>query len=184
MENAPIDALTSVINALKDLDSDAQKRILQSVQTFFGLELTNSILEASTVKSRGDFEIPTATEGIFTENRQIAPKSFMRDKMPKTDVEKVACLAYYLTHYRDTPHFNTLDISTLNTEAAQPKFSNATYAVNNALQAGFLVPAVKGTKQLSASGELFVQMLPDHDAAKTATANMKSKRKTKKPQKK
>ena len=46
------------------------------------------------------------------------------------------------------PHFRTVDISKLNTEAAQIKFANAAYTVTNATNAGFLVPAGKGNKQL------------------------------------
>jgi hypothetical protein len=77
------------------------------------------------------------------------------EKQPRTDVERVACLAYYLTHYRDMPHFKTLDLAKLNTEAAQPKFSNAHYASQNALNMGYLAPADKGQRQLSAAGEQF-----------------------------
>lgn len=57
----------------------------------------------------------------------MVPKEFMVQKRPRTDIERVACLGFYLTHYRDTPHFKTLDISKLNTEAAQPKFTNAAW---------------------------------------------------------
>ena len=106
------------------------------------------------------------TPGSFSEDRSISPKEFMLEKQPRTDVERVACLAYYLTHYKATPHFKTLDISKMNTEAAQPKFSNAAKAVDNATKMGYLVPATKGNKQISAAGEQFVQALPDRDAAK------------------
>src|SRR5258708_3272898 len=82
----------------------------------------------------------------------------------RKDVERVACLAFYLTHYRETPEFTTLDISKINTEAAQRKLANATVAVNNASQYGYLVPAGKGMKQISASGERYVQALPDYEA--------------------
>ena len=47
-----------------------------------------------------------------------SPKDFLFRKEPNTDVERVACLAYYLTHRRGTNHFKTIDISKLNTEAA------------------------------------------------------------------
>ncbi len=98
------------------------------------------------------------------------------EKQPQTDVERVACLAYYLTHYRDTPHFKTLDLGKLNTEAAQPKFSNSTYASNNALKMGYLAPATKGQRQLSAAGEQFVTALPDRDAARSAMAKARPRR--------
>jgi hypothetical protein len=104
----------------------------------------------------------------------------MMQKQPTTDVEKVACLAYYLTHYRDTPHFKTLDVSKLNTEAAQPKFSNAAVAMENATKMNYLVPGTKGNKQLSASGEGFVQKLPDREAAKGAMSAFKSRRRARK----
>jgi len=47
----------------------------------------------------------------------MSPKDFLLEKQPRTDVERIACLAYYLTHYRATPHFKTIDLSILNTEA-------------------------------------------------------------------
>lgn len=97
------------------------------------------------------------------------------EKAPKTDVERIACLAYYLTHYRSTPHFKTLDISLLNTEAAQPKFSNTAYSANNAVKLGYIVPSSKGQRQLSALGERFVQALPDRNAAKDVLLSLRRK---------
>src|SRR5262249_52301053 len=119
-------------------------------------------------------------EGIpFSEEKTVSAKEFVFQKKPQSDVERVTVLAYYLTHYRDTPYFKTLDISKLNTEAAQPKFSNAAYAVENATKLGYLVPASKGTKQLSAAGEVFVDALPDREAAKQARQAARPKRKFK-----
>ena len=117
----------------------------------------------------------------FSEDRSMSPKQFMFEKQPKTDVERVACLAYYLTHYRNAPHFKTLDISKLNTEAAQIKFSNPTVAVDNALKANYLAIATKGNKQVSAPGELFVQALPDREKAKEIMANVRQRRRARKP---
>jgi hypothetical protein len=105
----------------------------------------------------------------------MSPKDFLMEKAPKTDVERIACLAYYLTHYKATPHFKTLDISQLNTEAAQPKFSNAGYSANNALKLGYIVSSVKGHRQLSGLGERFVQALPDRNAAKEVLLSLRRK---------
>jgi hypothetical protein len=91
-------------------------------------------------------------------------------------VEKVACLAYYLTHYRDTPHFKTLDISKLNTEAALIKLSNPAVSVDNATKMRYLVPATKGNKQLSAIGEQFVLALPDRERAKDVMSQARPRR--------
>lgn len=108
--------------------------------------------------------------------RTLSPKSFLLDKNPQTDVERVACLAFYLTHYRDIPYFKTFEISELNTEAAQQKLSNPSNSVNNAMKMGYLVAAPEGQKQLSAAGELFVRSLPDRDAAKAAMQNARPRK--------
>jgi hypothetical protein len=176
--NYNVDALTTILSALKDLDKDAQKRTIQAVVTF--LDIPISSLTSNYTNSNEHSNSPK--NGIsFSENRAMSPKDFLRDKAPKTDIERIICLSYYLTHYRDTPHFKTVDLSALNTEAAQPKLSNPAVAVDNATKAGLLVQAVKGSKQISAAGEIFVQALPDRDAARANIANLRVKRRPKKP---
>lgn len=164
-----------VVSALKKLEPERRERVLDAVLTF---------LQMNKKTGRGDsIHIGTGAtyvSGGFSEDRSISPKEFMLEKKPRTDVERVACLAYYLTHYRDMPHFKTIDLSTLNTEAAQMKFSNATFAANNASKMGYLVPATKGQKQLSAVGERFVRALPDRDAAKEVMELARPRRKNRK----
>lgn len=168
-----LDVLTSILAALKTLDIDAQKRTLQAVATFLG------------ISDFGEHKSHQGTQSVehgisFSENRDMTPKEFLRDKLPKTDVERVACLAYYLTHYKGMPYFKTLDISTLNTEAAQPKFSNTAVSVSNATRAGLLVQASKGNNQISSVGEVFVQALPDREAAKDSLKNMRVRKRNRK----
>ena len=171
--------LAKVIADLRDLSLDEQQKLLETVATFFGLRAPTQ----GTGQTKG---FPTGDPashppgGGFSEARDISPKEFVMQKQPRTDVERVACLAFYLTHYRNTPHFKTLDISKLNTEAAQSKMSNAHVAVNNATQTGYLVPAIRGTKQISAAGEVFVQALPDREAAKAAMGRVKPRKKFRK----
>ena len=168
-----VEALSTIVGILKQLEPDAQSRVLQSVQTFLGVPQAKSLLH--------DRETTSQTPSQeFSRDRTLSPKEFLRDKRPATDVERVACLAYYLAHYRDTPHFKTFDISSLNTEAAQPKFSNASVAVDNAKSTGYLVPGAKGTKQISAAGEKFVELLPDRAAAREAFQSFRFKRAGKK----
>src|SRR2546422_588109 len=46
----------------------------------------------------------------------LSPKIFMASKKPQSSPERVACLAYYLTKYRNVAMFKTVDISKLNGE--------------------------------------------------------------------
>ncbi len=145
----PIEDLTSVLAVFKKLSSTGRLRLLDTIATFFAvrnqaadnhLNTDQSSSAASSVESPG--------RSTFSEDRSMSPKEFVLQKHPQTDVERVACLAYYLTHYRDAPQFKTLDISKVNTEAAQPKFSNAAFSVNNAVKTGYLISVAKGNRQL------------------------------------
>lgn len=167
---AAMKALNIVIEALRRLDETSRNRVLQSVATFYQTSLRSAV---SDVRAQP----PGLRDLNFSTDEAPTPKSFLMEKQPRTDVERIATLAYYLTHYRDMPEFRTLDLAKLNTEAAQPKFSNAAYASQNALQYGYLAPAQKGNRQLSASGERFVSALPDREAAKAAMAAGRPRRK-------
>ena len=98
-----------------------------------------------------------------------SPRDFMSQKRPQSHVERVACLAYYLSRHRSTPHFKAADIGALNTDAAGQKFGNLSRDVDNAdRHSGFIVSAGKGAKQLTARGEALVEALPDREAVKLA----------------
>lgn len=173
-----VEALSTIVGVFRQLDDEAQRRVFASVAAFLGLHSgLHSPSTAHFDSSDRSGLAPTVNgDSSFSADRTMSAKEFLRDKQPVTDVERIACLAYYLTHYRDTPHFKTLDISSLNVEAAQPKFSNASVAVDNARARGLLVPSTKGNKQLSAMGEKYVEMLPDRDAAKASMQNVRTRR--------
>jgi hypothetical protein len=90
-------------------------------------------------------------------------KSFLAQKDPKTDAERITCLAYYLTHYKTTPRFKTKQLAAANIDAAQPKFSNPAVAVMNAAGSKYLSAAGGGDKQITVLGEKLVDALPDRD---------------------
>jgi len=166
-------ALSSIIQILSDLDDDARQRVVKAVTTFFRVEP-----ETTYDRPHRDHQLHDegTTRPSFSADTAPTPKQFMLEKQPKTDVERIACLAYYLTHYRETPVFKTLDLAKLNTEAAQPKFSNTAYATANAAGLGYLVPASGGKKQISAAGEQFVRAMPDRDAAKAAMSRARPRK--------
>lgn len=171
--------LTEVLPVFERLSPAGRQRLLRTIATFFGIETRRSPFSGDVQQSLFS-ESQSEPTGTFSTDRSISAKEFIFQKQPRSDVERVACLAYYLTHYRDIPHFKTVDLSKLNTEAAQPKFSNAAWVVNNATKRGYLVTATKGNKQLSAAGEQFVQALPEREAARMAMEKALPRRKQKK----
>lgn len=175
-----LDAFQSIISALNPLTDEARRRLLNSAATLLRIDqpqrgFTSTILPVS--PPAGELQRSSAP---FSADTEMSPKEFLFEKKPQTDVERIACLAYYLTHYRSTPHFKTTDLSLLNTEAAQPKFANTANSSTNAVKLGYLVPSTKGQRQLSAVGERFVFALPDREAAKEVLASLKRRSKTKK----
>jgi hypothetical protein len=170
------EAFNKVADAMEALSEDARVRLFRLLGAHFDLPIGEEHRRTPPRQIAG-----SATASSFSEDRSISPKQFMIEKRPLTDLERIACLAYYLTHYRDQHHFKTVDLSKLNTEAAQVKLSNPAKSVDNATARGFLSQVGGGKKQLSANGELYVQALPDRDAAKAAVAHAKPRRRPNKP---
>lgn len=169
------EALQTVITALQPLNIEARQRILAAVSTFLRTRIPSGPA-SRTDPAVGHSPATTPEPPAYSNNAAMSPKEFLIDKQPRTDVERIACLAFYLTHYENMSSFKTLDLSKLNTRAAQPKFANAAQAAKNAVLSGYLVPSSAGQRQLGAAGEQFVRALPDRDAAKSAMSAARPKR--------
>ena len=117
-----IEDLTSVLAVFQKLSATGRLRLLDTISTFFAVRNNNASGHLNAAQSNSTaYSGEAPGRGTFSEDRSMSPKEFILQKQPQTDVERVACLGYYLTHYRDVPQFKTLDISKVNTEAAQPK---------------------------------------------------------------
>jgi hypothetical protein len=114
--------LLEILPTFQRLSPNERARLLQTIATFFGIEGRTNVQATESARREITGSV-SESNGSFSQDRSISPKEFIVQKDPRTDIERVACLAYYLTHYRDMPHFKTIDLSKLNTEAAQPKFS-------------------------------------------------------------
>jgi hypothetical protein len=179
-ERAVRDATKNLIDRLAEFDEDSRRRIVRTALTYFEMDEATAIANP-TYAGKAAPGAPAASaqvgrDAAFADRQELSPKDFLFQKQPQTDVDRIACLAYYLTHFRDARHFKTVDVSKLNTEAAQVKFSNTAYAVVNAANAGILVPAGKGFKQLSALGERYVEALPDRAKAKEVMQAIRARR--------
>ena len=172
-------AFRHVLDVLLPLESDLRERAYATVGTFFGYDAPQvGLASPGTGRAAGERSPPDVH---IAPHEPPDPKDFLLQKQPNTDVERVACLAYYLTHYRSTQHFKTSDIRKLNTEAAQSAFANVSNAVSNAQTAGYLAPVSRGLRQLSAQGERYVDELPDQAAAKAVMQKRKPKRARRQP---
>lgn len=165
------EVLQQVLAGFGVLDQNARLRILRTVATYYDLDVP-----AGASAAHRTSPVTPTREPVFSGHPSMSPKEFLFQKDPQTDVERVACLAYYLSHYREQEHFKTADLSKLNTEAAQRKFANAAYAVNNASHSGFLAAAHGGNKQLTALGEQYVAALPDREAARAVLERVRARR--------
>ncbi|MFF4058833.1 hypothetical protein ACFYZ8_23110 [Streptomyces sp. NPDC001668] len=166
---ADLPAMQAALTALETLDRRGRARVLAWLSDALDVEAVSH----ATVGGRPVASALRATTGvtavIAAEGAAPSPREFVSRKRPASNVERVACLAYYLDRFRSTPHFRTPDIVDLNTESAGPKFGNPSRDVDNADRgSGFLVTAGKGTKQLSVRGEALVEALPDREAVKAA----------------
>jgi hypothetical protein len=153
----------------------------QAVSIDVAQRIVSLVLGAEASKQPAD-EVPAGAQfaGYRPAPSASNPKQFMAEKKPASDVERVTCLAYFLTHFRDTPQFKTKDLTALNREAAQPGFSNMTVAARNATQQDYLALAGGGRKLITSRGEAVVQALPDRDKVRAAlNANSTPRRRKK-----
>ncbi|MFF3173054.1 hypothetical protein ACFVQ0_10545 [Streptomyces sp. NPDC057900] len=161
-------AMQASFEVLSPLAGQARSRAVKWLLDALGMDGCDLQSELSATAS--GFSPPNDIDSLSGDFREVpTPRAFMSQKKPKSLVERIACLAYYLSFYRDVPHFKTSDLVSLNTEAAAPKFGNPSRDCDNAdRQNGYLVTAGKGVKQITPRGEAVVQALPDRDSVSAA----------------
>lgn len=155
-----LQVVAQVYSLLEPLDDEGRRRVLKWLMEILEIPVLSDWVELS---NRVPAQLSVVDQEVPT------PRDFISSKKPQSATERVACLAHYLTHYRDTPHFKTADIVALNVEAARHKFGNAPRDVDNTdRQNGYIVSAGKGAKQITVRGETLVEALPDREAVKIA----------------
>jgi len=163
----PVAAAAKAVNAaLEPLEPEERQRVLDAAYTLWSVPRPSVPSQGAAAQV-----VATPVGGPRASGEAVAsPKSFMAQKKPTADVERVTCLAFYLTHHRNTPQFKTRDLIDLNREAAQPKFANAADAVDNATKGTYkyLTSAGGGKKQITARGDALVQALPNRATVQAA----------------
>ena len=170
-------ALGKVLAALAKLDEKQRAWVIASAVSNLGIP---AALPAPRVSGLGTGGTGTTVIPGDPGSKAHA-RAFLKIKSPKTMVQQVACLAFYLTNHKHLPHFKTKDISVMNTDAAGSRISNPSQAVGNATHlSGYLAPAGGGKKQLTGFGEDVVDALPDQEAVKAVEAAKPRKRRARK----
>lgn len=170
-----VDALAEVLKAVQSLDETQRRWVFASALSNLGLDAG----VPAPMAARPTVTLTTANHGGARPTDGLSPKEFMRAKAPQSDVQRVVCLAYYLSHHREQPHFKTKELTALNVEAAGPKIGNPSQAVDNATkQNHYLAPAGGGKKQITSFGEDVVGALPDQAAVKVVEDAKPKKRKS------
>ena len=116
-----LEALGSVLKALSPLPENAREFVVRTA-------VARLRISSSTSERNGDLaEAPTSDMKPVQQTGVLlgtTPKEFLRTKKPASELQRMICLAFYLTHAQNKPHFKTQDLTALNTEAAGSKFSN------------------------------------------------------------
>ncbi|MDB6121427.1 MAG: polyketide synthase [Pedosphaera sp.] len=182
-----LESLKTVLHALEPLDESQRHFVLKTTVE----RLKISILPTAAGNHQGQPNGEASPNGVAIQsggttvtnsnNGSITSqtaKQFLKAKQPKTDVLRIACLAYFSTHAKNQPHFKTEDLIQLNTDAGGTKLSNPWQTVKNAMrQNGFLAPVEKGMKQITGFGEDVVDALPSEEAVAAVLANHRKPRK-------
>jgi hypothetical protein len=157
-----LEAMQAALNALDPLEPEERQRAM----TWLAETLDVAVIAGNPTKEKAargaaDNSAPDGSNDLDAAN----PKQFLAAKAPNTDVERMTCLAYYLTKFRKVQSFKTADLTALNTEAAGHRFSNAAATARNAVnQNGYFAQAGGGSRQITALGEKVAEALPDREA--------------------
>ena len=178
-----LESLKTVLHALEPLNEAQCRFVLKTAAERRGISGTMPAASANN-QVRQDGGPPAnagaamaASGGGDSLDGQTA-KQFLKSKQPVTDVQRIACLAYYLTHAREQGHFKVLDLTKLNIDAGGTRLTNPHLTVKNATnQNRYLAPVGLGKKQITGLGEDVVNALPDQEAVKAVVANQKKPRK-------
>lgn len=182
-----LESLKTILHALEPLDETQRRFVLKTVAERMGVAAASGFVPGSgqdrntvvTPTGGGVVAVSVATGSGGVLDGQTA-KQFLKLKMPKTDVQRIACLAYYLTHARNQAHFKTEDLTKLNTEAGGTPLSNPSMAVANATKQNKFLGAVgQAKKQITAFGEDVVVALPSEEAVNAVLSNHRKPRKKK-----
>ncbi len=168
-------ALVTVIDALESLQEEKDRQwVLQSAASKF--DVTLQVPSAGGAGTTVGLSGASGTADVRTAIEKKNVRDFIRIKKPVTDVQRVACLGYYLVHTTGQPGFTSKDVSVAHTDSGGSKI-NLTRALDNATrQSKYISNRLGREKQLTTLGEDVVNALPNQEAVKAVEAEVKKPR--------
>ena len=172
------EVLVTVVAALEDLGDDDKRWVLQSAASRW-----NATLHPAGSGS-GTGTIPGSVTGAAVAAQAGDPaiaakniKAFMRAKNPANDVQRVACLGFYIAETTSQAGFTAKQVADAHTNSGGSKF-NLSRAMDNATRsAKYLSNRTKHEKQLTTLGEDVVNALPNQQAVRDLSAKARGKAK-------
>src|SRR5580692_3007811 len=98
--------VAKIIEVLEPLSLHDREHVLRTVTTWLrvGVSADAGLTESSATPISSSHPSPSDDEK-FSDRAVQSAKEFLMEKDPITEVERLACLAYYLTHFQETPQF-------------------------------------------------------------------------------
>ena len=167
----PTAALVVVVKALEPLADADRQWVLQSAASRWSVIIQGPAASSGGLSSNaigGSSQVLGGASSADVESA-IAKRdvrAFVRLKRPNTDVQRVACLGYFLVRTTGNHGFSSKDVSKAHTDSGGSKI-NLPRALDNATrQKKYLSNRGPREKQLTTLGEDIVVALPEQQAVK------------------
>jgi hypothetical protein len=176
----PTDALVVVVKALEPLAEADRQWVLQSAASRWSVTVLGPATSPGGISPNavGGPNLRAGGAAAADVESAIAKqdaRAFIRIKRPTTDVQRVACLGYFLAGTTRNPGFSSKDVTKAHTDSGGSKI-NMTRALDNATRsAKYLSNRGPKEKQLTTLGEDIVVALPDQQAVKEIESSAKGR---------
>ena len=169
-KNDSTGALVAVIAALEPLNDTDRHWVIQSAASKFTLTVQTAAGGAQSGAATPSITTAPAAGAAPTDVQAAITKkdsrAFIRIKKPVTDVQRVACIGYYLVQTSGQQGFTSKALATAHTDSGGSKI-NMPRALDNATRrAKYLSNRGPREKQLTTLGEDVVNALPDQATVK------------------
>ncbi|MGA8575266.1 MAG: hypothetical protein WB609_06175 [Candidatus Cybelea sp.] len=154
-DDTELDAVQSILATLSRFDHNVRRKILRTVNAFFGAD-------------HGDDAAPLTLPSVsskFFQQRPMSARQFSSGKQPKTAIERLVTLAYFLEESRGAHDYTAQDLISASKEAALPSRPSITSAIEKAKAEQLIAPNVLGRYHLTPTGRAYAEALPNRDRA-------------------